>query len=869
MKPNQRELRTYQRTFASISRFKKGMADLIRSKGLRESSVGWQVAMLALMLPSSCLPAPPQLPERSPVAVSFDGKFGQIEIGGPYVGAEFHHSLPLPNRVSFYFPVANSIDLSTDYWRRDESKPFAVVVSVDGKSDTVGRVPFTYSWTPYHAVFTQSDSTPKLEFSYRFCEDLPVMVWQIKIQNRDKKKQSFEIATSLSTSLRTCQSYTRKDRARVIYLDSGAIALTDFDEADTDSARVFVANAGEAPLDEIAVTNKTASSVDNYDYSPRVHFRYRKTLDPDSQLVIVQLIGSCRQRDGEDLQGRAVREWRRSIAAYEGRVEAYATRQSQFLIADTALAQTMRWSKAVLASNRHYINGRIVPMPCPAEYNFFFTHDMLLTDLGAVLFDLKRVREDLLFLHALAGADSALPHAYYWRDDGFKTEFCASDNWNHLWFIILAGSYLKHSGDRETLLQLYPLLEKSLALMLQNKGAHDLMYASRPDWWDIGKVYGARTYITTLMIRALRAFSAIALELNVPEEKLREHVRVAESMQGSLSKNLWDHEAGFLLNMLDSSKLDGHYYAGSLLAAAFDLLDERKRDILLEAARRELLDRGLGIRNAMPANFHRLIDVYGFNGMEAGEPYIYINGGVWSQGIAWYALGLLAAGKPDSARDALTRYLTLAGIGNSPGGQPALFEYRNADPGSPHYGRIDKPTFLWAAGWYLLTLHHLAGVRENEWNISFDPHLPNGFEDIVYDLQLNGKNCEVSGHGRGEYFKRILVDGKNVNSAVVLASPAKILLERGRPESPYLAYSSASVSRIEYNDTQHALTVQSAGVRGQSIALRIVSLSSPRRLLVDGVDQSRLLTRAQDGEVWTVTCRFMQTKPRTTLVFEF
>ncbi|MGH7495128.1 MAG: MGH1-like glycoside hydrolase domain-containing protein [bacterium] len=622
------------------------MGNSIRGAVLRGTVRSWQALTLRLMFQSSCLLALPQLSERSAVAVSFDGKFGQIEIGGKYVGAEFHHSLPLPSRLSFYSPVANSIDLSTDYWHRDESMPFSVIVSIDGKSDTVGRVPFAYTWTPFHAVFTRSDASSKLEFSYHFCEDL-------------------------------------------------------------------------------------------------------------------------------------------------------------------------------------------------------------------------------LFLHALTAADSVLPHAYYWRDDGFKTELCASDNWNHLWFIILASSYLKHSGDRETLTLLYPMLEKSLRLMLQNKGAGDLMYASRPDWWDIGKIYGARAYITTLMIRALRAFSAIALELNVPEERLREHVRLAQSMQGSLTKNLWDQDAGYILNMLDGSKLDRHYYAGSLLAAACDLLDEQKRDILLETARRELLDRGLGIRNAMPADFHRLIDIYGFNGMEAGEPYVYINGGVWSQGIAWYALGLLAAGKPDSARDTLTNYLTLAGIRNSPGGQPALFEYRNADPDSPHYGQIDKPTFLWAAGWYLFTLYHLAGLRENEWNVSFDPHLPNGFEDIVYDLQLGGKSCEVSCRGTGEYFKRILVDGKNTNSAVVLASPAKILLERGRPDSPYLAYSSASVSQVEYDGAKHALTVQSAGVRGQSIVLRTVTLSSPRRLVINGVDQSRLLARAQDGEVWVATCQFIQTKPQSTLVFEF
>lgn len=51
---------------------------------------------------------------RDPLEYFFDKKYGQVEVGGPYVGAEFHESRPLPLRISFYYPVANSIDVSTD-----------------------------------------------------------------------------------------------------------------------------------------------------------------------------------------------------------------------------------------------------------------------------------------------------------------------------------------------------------------------------------------------------------------------------------------------------------------------------------------------------------------------------------------------------------------------------------------------------------------------------------------------------------------------------------------------------------------------------------------------------------------------------------
>jgi glycogen debranching enzyme len=256
------------------------------------------------------------------------------------------------------------------------------------------------------------------------------------------------------------------------------------------------------------------------------------------------------------------------------------------------------------------------------------------------------------------------------------------------------------------------MIRQSMRFMLSN--AHGgLMHSERPDWWDIGHVYGARSYLTTLMIRALRSYTFIFHELGYEPESLREYIDLADDMQQRLVSELWDDQAGFLMNMLDSATVDRHYYSGSLLGAAFGVLDESRTERLLTTAREVLLDEQIGIRNAMPPDFLDLIEEYRFNGPEVGAPYRYMNGGVWPQGIAWYALGLLSAGHPDSARAALTRYLTLDGIRQSPNGQPALFEYRNTDREAPDYGQIDKTTFLWAGGWYLHVLYQLAGARDS------------------------------------------------------------------------------------------------------------------------------------------------------------
>ncbi|MFH1212514.1 MAG: hypothetical protein V1681_00340, partial [Candidatus Neomarinimicrobiota bacterium] len=58
--------------------------------------------------------------ENNELAVTFKGD-AKIEVGGPFVGAEFHHSYMIPQRISFFYPVANSIDRSQDYWKRDTS----------------------------------------------------------------------------------------------------------------------------------------------------------------------------------------------------------------------------------------------------------------------------------------------------------------------------------------------------------------------------------------------------------------------------------------------------------------------------------------------------------------------------------------------------------------------------------------------------------------------------------------------------------------------------------------------------------------------------------------------------------------------------
>jgi hypothetical protein len=798
------------------------------------------------------------------LAVEFTGRRGQLQVGGPHVGLEFHHSRPVPSRISFYNPVANSIDLSTDYWFRDRSQPVSVTVTSNGHTDTLGTRSVDYRSTPGSVVFEDDTDGAWTRVTYRFLETIPAMAMTVRLANRTSDHMEIQAVTRLALLIRTSHAYTPRGQSSLREDTDGWDVIADFEAADTDSAAVFVVNVGTDPVRFEAVDR----SDDELGSFTEARFSYEASLNPGDSIEIVQIIGSAARSEAQTLTAAARTEWRADVHRYEDRVGSYAI-DSGFDLADSNLVRTARWSRALLQANRHHLDGRIVPMPCPAQYNFFFTHDLLLTDLGAVIFDVNRVREDLRYVHALAGGDSLLPHAYYWRDDGYKTEWANSDNWNHLWFIILVGSYLKHSGDQVTVDDIWPVVAHSARLILENE-QDGLMYAERPDWWDIGHVYGARAYLTSLTIRALRAYGYLSVRLGREQEKAAGYLELARQMNERMIDLLWDEDSGYLFNMLEGTTPDRHYYSGSLLSVAFGQLGQERSERLLGTARAELLDENIGIRNAMPPDFHTLVSTYRFLPGDVGDPYRYMNGGVWPQGIAWYGLALLEADRPEDALDVLRRFLSLDGILNSPNGQPAFFEYRDADPSLPSYGRIDKTTFLWAGGWYLNLLYGLAGARENEWNLYFDPRLPSELGDVSYDLMLRGEMARVRWSGVGAHLRRIMVDGRRAYSAVVTSRASEILLERGVPGTPYVAAATTVVSDAMYDDSTGELRVVLQTLPGQRVGLDIVGPVPIVHSSIEGFD-----SRVEPSVVSTVTdvasaeVRFVSSGSRAEVVLRF
>ena len=826
--------------------------------------------------------------EEDPLMYFFDGRRGQVEVGGRYVGFEFHHSRPVPSRISFFYPVANSIDVSTDYWKRDNSLPWAIGFRIgNGQVEWIHRQSWSYILSPHKVTFLKKTDSLQWAISYEFCLNEPAAVASIVVKNSSRHSLTIELYTHLLMSLRACQTYARRDSSLIGFNTDTQTFSARFNYVDTDSAAVFVQNVGEQPnewMSDANVVGATDSGGSRWPLnlnSPSgktstrgrgvAAFTYGKTLEPSDTLKIVQIIGSCRETEIAQRTSRGRLHWSEETLAYDEYIRAKAQTEAYFITGNREIDRSAVWARALIAANAHYLHGRIVPMPCPAEYNFFFTHDLLLTNLGAVNFDLPRVKEDLLYVISLA-KDSVIPHAYYWRDDGFKTEYCEPENWNHLWFILVTGSYLRHSLDDSTGLVLYPSLRKSVHELLTRLHSDGLMYAYRPDWWDIGHIEGSRAYLTALASRALREYLFICSFLHKPSADLLEYERTADAMQRALVERLWDRKDEYLTNFNGGTK-DNHFYAGSLIAPVYDLLDQAHAQKLVATAARQLVDQRIGTRIAIPADFatDSVIRAFKFVGAEAGPAYSYANGGVWPHGNAWYALALKSVNRLKESFDFVQRTMTIDGIAHSPNGLPAMYEYRSSDPDSPAFGTIDKPSFLWAGGMYLQVLYRLLATDENEWNIGIRDALP---------VQCDSVSCSFSFVGLKELKVRRLPDGSCALMADGEAVPSRIVpldlrskhrweLTRNTSRTPVLVSATAIVHSVVYDHPKKQIRCDVSSFNGHRTRLVMESESPARSFLIDGMRVHGSGAPSQYSSLQRTTVEFQGSDQRQRIIIQF
>jgi len=799
---------------------------------------------------------------QNKLAVDFKGD-AKIEVGGLFVGAEFHHSYMIPQRISFFYPVANSIDRSQDYWKRDTSFVAEWYLKIgDGQPEIVGRKPVEFSLTPYSVDFFDRKSARDIDVSYHFCGEKPAMVVTYQIVSRQKAPAVLEFDTRLFTSIKTCHTYREIEQAEVVSDTTTGTIFTNFPDADAHLTQVFVANAGEQPVG--IIPGKSGL--------PSARFVYRREMVPGDTLKIVQIIGSTNKGEGRSTVAYLLENFRQEVQKYETAILDKATNFNLLRTGNDQTDHSIAWARAEMEANAHYLDGEVVPMPCPAEYNFYFTHDVQVSNLAAVNYDLPRVRRDIEYIIRHADRDLVIPHAYYWKDGKYVTEYASSDNWNNFWFVQVAAKYLRHSGDTAFVAKLYPYLTVCLERAMLTKEADNLMWSYRPDWWDIGHNYGSRSYMTILAIKTLRDYNFISTALGKNPEKVAEYAVMADSMQAALVEKLWSDEQNYLINYNDDGSPDRHYYIGSLLAAHYGLLDAEKLNRLVQTAKAKLLDEKVGIYNAFPMDFHLLIDFYKFVGNEAGDKYYYANGGVWPQGNAWYAMALIANDEKQAASEFIAQTMSLHGIMSGPNGQPAYYEVRNANKDNPaEYGTVDKPNFLWAGAWYLNSLYQLYGVRENDWNIALDPFLPKDLDACQFTLFVQGQPMVVDIRGHGEIIQSLKYDGKFAHSAIFPLEIPKIkrieIVLGNQPNEPYLKSTNAILRRCHYQNRQLSLTVR--GILASENETAVMSPQKPKAIVLNdqALSEGWATTKLQSGYLTKICFKMTASDDKLDLQF--
>ncbi|MCL5029642.1 MAG: hypothetical protein M1480_11585 [Bacteroidetes bacterium] len=822
------------------------------------------------------------------LAIHFN-RDAEVSVGSFYVGAEFHHSSILPQRISFYYPVANSIDLSSDYFKRDTTYIMSAALKVGNQPfEWIGLKPYSFTSTPYEVKYYKEDSEKSISFTYQLCKDKPAMILTMEITNESNTSKTFDFYTHLETSLKTCHTYKLIDKAWTIYDEKSSTVYSNFDDKGTQYTQVFVSNAGEKPISFNTIGNLNDKGYEDFNLNsvnnklsekilskdkpgiPAAEFIYKKLLAPHQRMTIVQIIGASKQNEGKGIVEYLSHNYKIQVEKFEDYVF-NKINEGSFQTTDHSINHTYDWAKAVLAVDQHYIQGQIRPMPCPAEYNFYFTHDVLLTDLAAVNFDLKRVKNDLEYTIQHANKDKIIPHAYYWKDSSYVTEFADADNWNNFWFVITSANYLRHSGDVSFMRKLYPYLHKCIEQTLLNK-KDDLIWAYRPDWWDIGRNFGPRAYMTILEIKALRDFEFISTLLAKDSQSILDYEKTADKLQSGLVSKLWNEKDKYLMNYYSDGKIDPHYYMGSLLAAHYNLLDKSKLNELVNTAAKKLLDTKVGIYDVYPMDFQQLNNLWKFAGNEEGDPFLYLNGGIWPHANSWYSLALMAIGKKEEAFNFIKNVMTIDGLINSPNGQPAMYEVRDGNYHDPSaYGKVDKPEFMWAAAWYIYSIYHLYGIDENNWNIVFNPFLPENEKLANFTIMLNNRNVKVDVSGKGNYIESISYDGKEYPSAVIPANLnlSKVEIKLGEPKIPYVKNTNSILNSCSYDLQKKKLDIELKAFKGHKNKTEIISPRRPQKIYIDGKALTSNWNLLKEGNLYSLEINIIHSSSNAKLQIVF
>jgi hypothetical protein len=152
---------------------------------------------------------------------------------------------------------------------------------------------------------------------------------------------------------------------------------------------------------------------------------------------------------------------------------------------------------------------------------------------------------------------------------------------------------------------------------------------------------------------------------------------------------------------------------------------------------------------------------------------------------------------------------------------------------------IDKPSFLWAGGFYLQTLYTLMGLEDNSWNITVGGDRYSKMDSCRFPFTF-GKRNSVHILGSGGGLERFTAGGRPVPSRVLPMDIASGLegeaweLELGSVDFPYLEELSAILLSAQTDEDENRLVLRVRSFDGHLTRAAVRSPERVRSVLVDG-----------------------------------
>jgi cyclic beta-1,2-glucan synthetase len=328
-----------------------------------------------------------------------------------------------------------------------------------------------------------------------------------------------------------------------------------------------------------------------------------------------------------------------------------------------------------------------------------------------------------------------------------------------------------------------PLLShaiRALDLVLERgTGRHDLCFIGSGDWNDGMNLVGAggegeSVWLTWFVSHTASKMAEVCLKQGNPGAAAR--YETAASALKKAADAAWDGE-WFIRGYYDDGTPLGSYISDECkidsIAQSFAALaggDPGKTKTALISSVERLYDKNTRVVRLFDPPFSDGNSVPGY--IKGYSPGFRENGGQYTHGAVWLAMGLFMAGMNDRGRDILTALLPQGRPDDIYKTEPYVLP-ADVYTGTGHVGRGGWTWYTGAAGWFKrVALENLLGLRLKNGVLHVKPSLPSDWAGYEAVWRRNGKEYRISVKNNGAC--EVTVDGQPSNDGAVVTGDQEL-----------------------------------------------------------------------------------------------